>query len=84
MPARDNVLMDVVGDARARGVNFLLGPGVNIARSPVNGRNFEYLSEDPFLNGGIVRFGREDGVATPLNAAIQALVKGVEASWTQS
>ncbi|MDE3200067.1 MAG: glycoside hydrolase, partial [Acidobacteriota bacterium] len=32
-------------DARARGVNFLLGPGVNIARSPVNGRNFEYLSE---------------------------------------
>ena len=41
-------------DARARGVNFLLGPGVNIARSPVNGRNFEYLSEDPFLNSGLV------------------------------
>ena len=30
-------------DARARSVNFLLGPGVNIARSPVGGRNFEYL-----------------------------------------
>ncbi len=41
-------------DARARGVNFLLGPGVNIARSPVSGRNFEYLSEDPFLNAAIV------------------------------
>jgi beta-glucosidase len=41
-------------DARARGVNFLLGPGVNIARSPVSGRNFEYLSEDPFLNGSMV------------------------------
>ena len=41
-------------DARARGVNFLLGPGVNIARSPVNGRNFEYLSEDPFLNASLV------------------------------
>lgn len=41
-------------DARARSVNFLLGPGVNIARSPLNGRNFEYLSEDPFLNGEIV------------------------------
>ena len=41
-------------DARARSVNFLLGPGVNIARSPVNGRNFEYLSEDPFLNGALV------------------------------
>ena len=41
-------------DARARGVHFLLGPGVNIARSPVSGRNFEYLSEDPFLNSDIV------------------------------
>jgi beta-glucosidase len=41
-------------DARARSVNFLLGPGVNIARSPINGRNFEYLSEDPFLNGDMV------------------------------
>ncbi len=41
-------------DARARGVNFLLGPGVNIARSPVSGRNFEYLSEDPYLNGSLV------------------------------
>src|ERR1017187_1745299 len=41
-------------DDRARRVNFLLGPGVNIARSPVNGRNFEYLSEDPFLNSALV------------------------------
>ncbi len=41
-------------DARARNVNFLLGPGVNIARSPIAGRNFEYLSEDPFLNATIV------------------------------
>jgi beta-glucosidase len=41
-------------DARARGVNFLLGPGVNIAKAPVNGRNFEYFSEDPYLNGALV------------------------------
>ncbi len=40
-------------DARARGVHFLLGPGVNIARSPLDGRNFEYLSEDPFLNAAL-------------------------------
>lgn len=40
-------------DARARGVNFLLGPGVNIIRSPLSGRNFEYPSEDPFLNGSL-------------------------------
>jgi beta-glucosidase len=41
-------------DARARGVHFLLGPGVNIARSPLAGRNFEYFSEDPFLNSAMV------------------------------
>ncbi|HEY0377379.1 MAG TPA: glycoside hydrolase family 3 C-terminal domain-containing protein [Pyrinomonadaceae bacterium] len=36
-------------DARAKGVHFLLGPGVNIYRAPTNGRNFEYFGEDPFL-----------------------------------
>lgn len=36
-------------DARARGVHILLGPGVNIYRAPMCGRNFEYYGEDPFL-----------------------------------
>ena len=36
-------------DARARGVHILLGPGVNIYRSPLCGRNFEYFGEDPYL-----------------------------------
>ena len=36
-------------DARARGVHFILAPGMNIYRSPMNGRNFEYFGEDPFL-----------------------------------
>jgi beta-glucosidase len=36
-------------DARARGVHFMLGPGVNIYRTPRNGRNFEYFGEDPLL-----------------------------------
>lgn len=36
-------------DARARGVHFILGPGMNIYRAPMCGRNFEYLGEDPFL-----------------------------------
>jgi beta-glucosidase len=40
-------------DARAKGVHFLLGPGVNIYRSPLNGRNFEYFGEDPFLGARI-------------------------------
>ncbi len=38
-------------DARQRGVHILLAPGVNIYRAPMNGRNFEYLGEDPFLAG---------------------------------
>jgi 2-dehydropantoate 2-reductase len=38
-------------------------------------------TEIDYLNGGIVRFGREHGVPTPLNEAIWALVKGVESSW---
>jgi beta-glucosidase len=41
----------VIGeDARARGVHFMLGPGVNIYRAPQCGRNFEYFGEDPFLS----------------------------------
>jgi beta-glucosidase len=40
-------------DARARGIHFMLGPGVNIYRSPRNGRNFEYFGEDPFLTASI-------------------------------
>ena len=40
-------------ECRALGVGVLLGPGVNIARVPVCGRNFEYCGEDPYLAGEI-------------------------------
>jgi len=45
----ERVGTEIGRDARAKGVHFLLGPGVNIYRAPMNGRNFEYFGEDPYL-----------------------------------
>lgn len=52
----DRDLLATVGkaigkEAQAKGVQVLLGPGLNQKRSPLGGRNFEYLSEDPVLTG---------------------------------
>src|SRR3954470_8959779 len=38
-------------EARHKGINVQLAPGVDIARTPLNGRNFEYAGEDPYLSG---------------------------------
>ena len=51
----------IASDARARGVHFMLGPGVNIYVAPMNGRNFEYFGEDPFL-GGRIAIGYIEGM----------------------
>jgi beta-glucosidase len=41
----------IAREARQKGINVLLAPGVNMARNPLSGRNFEYAGEDPFLAG---------------------------------
>ncbi len=41
----------IANDAFNNDVNLILGPGLNIKRHPLGGRNFEYFSEDPYLNG---------------------------------
>lgn len=43
-------------DAAARGVGFMLGPGVNIYRAPLSGRSFEYFGEDPYLTGETAKY----------------------------
>jgi beta-glucosidase len=53
-PALARVSGAMVGrEARSRGFNVLLAGGINLARDPRNGRNFEYLSEDPLLSASI-------------------------------
>lgn len=54
-------------EANHRGKDVILGPGVNIIRSPLNGRNFEYLSEDPYLTSrlavGYIKGVQDQGIA---------------------
>ncbi|SFS19011.1 beta-glucosidase [Dyella sp. OK004] len=66
-PALAKRVGDSMGrDARARGVGFLLGPGVNMYRAPQNGRGMEYYGEDPYLAGkiavGLIRGVQGQGV----------------------
>jgi beta-glucosidase len=70
MQLAQSVGREIGRDARARGVHFYLAPGVNIYRSPLNGRNFEYLGEDPFLASqmavGAIKGVQSQGVAATI------------------
>ena len=55
-------------EARARGKHIMLGPGMNIMRTPLNGRNFEYFGEDPFLTSrmavGYIEGAQAQGISS--------------------
>lgn len=57
-------------EASYRGKDVILGPGVNIIRTPLNGRNFEYMSEDPYLISrmavGYIKGVQDQGVSASL------------------
>ena len=57
-------------DSKAMGVDVLLGPGINMKRSPLGGRNFEYFSEDPFLSARLaikfVKTVQKNGIGSSL------------------
>ncbi len=65
-----DVARHIAAEAKAEGVDIVLGPGINIKRHPYNGRNFEYFSEDPFLTGQLasafVNAMQNEGVGTSL------------------
>ena len=68
-PAQLEAMGQALGEScRAEGVGVLLGPAINIKRSPLCGRNFEYLSEDPYLAGklaaSLIRGVQSWGVGT--------------------
>ncbi len=58
-------------EATALGVNVLLAPGINIKRTPLGGRNFEYYSEDPFLSGTLGKAFVEGVQSTGVGACVK-------------
>lgn len=60
----------ITEEAKANQVGLVLGPGANLKRNPLCGRNFEYLSEDPYLSGKLaaafIKEAQKNGIGTSL------------------
>ncbi|MFA9388479.1 MAG: beta-glucosidase [Prolixibacteraceae bacterium] len=71
-------------EANYRGKDVILGPGICIVRTPLNGRNFEYLSEDPYLAGqmavGYIQGVQANGIA----ACVKHFVANNQETWRYS
>ncbi len=70
-------------DARSRGSAFLLGPGMNMYRAPMNGRNFEYFGEDPYLASRIA-VGYIEGVQSQNVSAVAKHLAGNNSEYART
>ena len=85
----DPVLAERVGitlgrEARGKGFNVLLGGGVNLTRDPRNGRNFEYLGEDPLLAGTLAGYSIRGTQAQGVVSTIKHFVLNAQETQRQT
>ncbi len=82
----DPALLEQIGaaigeEAREQDVGLVLGPGANLKRNPLCGRNFEYFSEDPYLAGKLAA-GFIRGWKRRVSARVSSILPPIHKNWT--